>query len=130
MAAMWPLPSEASKMCQATSKPGPRLCPGISLGDIRLLPRWCPAYRQHESGIRLSYGTCERVPRNIRRETGGKREHPERQNPQGTEYRRAARGRTLLSSCEARLIAVGVEPRGGAVQVKWMRSTGREEAHA
>jgi hypothetical protein len=22
----------------------------MSLGDIRLLPRWCPAYRQHEPG--------------------------------------------------------------------------------
>ena len=35
------------------TRPGPRWCPGISLGDIRLLARWCPAYRQHESGIRL-----------------------------------------------------------------------------
>ena len=81
MAAVWPLPSEASKLCQATSKPGPRWCPGISLGDIRLLPRWCPAYRQHESGIRLSYGTCERVPRNCRRAAGGEKEGPGRQNP-------------------------------------------------
>ena len=63
------------------TRPGPRWCPGISLGDIRLLPRWCPAYRQHESGIRLSYGTCERVPRNCRRETGGEKEGPGRQNP-------------------------------------------------
>jgi hypothetical protein len=70
MAAGGPLPSEASKLCQVASEPGRRLCPGISLGDIRLLPRWCPAYRQHESGIRLSYGTCERVPRNCRRATG------------------------------------------------------------
>jgi hypothetical protein len=23
---------------------------GMNLGDIRLLPRWCPAYRQHEPG--------------------------------------------------------------------------------
>ena len=22
----------------------------MNLGDIRLLPRWCPAYRQHEPG--------------------------------------------------------------------------------
>jgi len=56
------------------------------------------------------------VPRDSRRATGGEREDPERQNPRGTEYR-AARGRTLPSSCEARLIAVGVEPRGGVVQV-------------
>jgi hypothetical protein len=81
MVAVWPLPPEASKLVQKASKPGPGRCPGISLGDIRLLPRWCPAYRQHESGVRLSYGTCERVLRNRHREAGGEREGPERQNP-------------------------------------------------
>ena len=77
----WPLPFEASKLGQKASKPGPSRCPGISPGDIRLLPRRCPAYRQHESGIRLSYGTCERVLRNRPREAGDEREDPERQNP-------------------------------------------------
>ena len=57
------------------------------------------------------------MPRNSCRATGGEREDPKRQNPRGAEYRRAARRRTLPSSCEARLIAVGVEPRGGVVQV-------------
>ena len=41
---------EASKANQMTSKPGSGLCSGMSLGVTRLLPRWCPAYRQHESG--------------------------------------------------------------------------------
>src|SRR6266849_10111707 len=45
-----PLPSEASKSIQMTSKPGSRLHPGRNLGVTRLLPRWCPAYRQHELG--------------------------------------------------------------------------------
>src|SRR5580704_815422 len=45
-----PLPAEASKANQVTSKPGSGLCSGMSLGVTRLLPRWCPAYRQHESG--------------------------------------------------------------------------------
>ena len=35
---------------QSTSKPGPAPRPGRNLGVTRLLPRWCPAYRQHESG--------------------------------------------------------------------------------
>jgi hypothetical protein len=100
MAEIWPLPPEASKRSETTSKPGSGSNPGISLGDTRLLPRRCPAYRQHESGVRLSYGTCERVPRNRRRATGGEREGPERQKPRGTEYRRVARGRTLPSSCK------------------------------
>lgn len=45
-----PLPTEASKANQMTSKPGSGLCSGMSLGVTRLLPRWCPACRQHESG--------------------------------------------------------------------------------
>jgi hypothetical protein len=38
-----PLPFEASKSYQMTSKPGPGFSPGTSLGATRLLPRWCPA---------------------------------------------------------------------------------------
>jgi hypothetical protein len=45
-----PLPTGASKANQMTSKPGSGLCSGMSLGVTRLLPRWCPACRQHESG--------------------------------------------------------------------------------
>ena len=45
-----PLPTEASKANQVTSKPGSGLCSGMSLGVTRLLPRRCPACRQHESG--------------------------------------------------------------------------------
>ncbi len=41
---------DVSKANQVTSKPRSGLCLGINLGDIRLLPRWCPAYRQHEPG--------------------------------------------------------------------------------
>jgi hypothetical protein len=41
---------DVSKLIQLTSKPGSAPHPGMSLGDIRLLPRWCPAYRQHEPG--------------------------------------------------------------------------------
>ena len=47
---IWPLPSEAPKGVQLASEPGPARCPGMSLGDTRLLPRRCPAYRQHEPG--------------------------------------------------------------------------------
>jgi hypothetical protein len=41
---------DVSKANQMTSKPRPGLCLGMNLGDSRLLPRWCPAYRQHEPG--------------------------------------------------------------------------------
>jgi hypothetical protein len=52
---------DVSKPCEMTSKPRPEPCLGMNLGDIRLLPRWCPAYRQHEPGP----GSCmERVKAN------------------------------------------------------------------
>jgi len=35
---------------QSTSKPRSAPHLGMNLGDTRLLPRWCPAYRQHEPG--------------------------------------------------------------------------------
>ena len=41
---------DVSKASQVTSKPGSGFNLGMDLGDIRLLPRWCPAYRQHEPG--------------------------------------------------------------------------------
>src|SRR5660398_92871 len=39
---------DVSKITQMTSRPESAPCSGKNLGDIRLLPRWCPAYRQHE----------------------------------------------------------------------------------
>ena len=41
---------DVSKLSQMASKPRPEVSLGMSLGDIRLPPRWCPAYRQHEPG--------------------------------------------------------------------------------
>jgi len=41
---------DVSKPLEKTSKPVLVPCSGKNLGDIRLLPRWCPAYRQHEPG--------------------------------------------------------------------------------
>jgi hypothetical protein len=41
---------DVSKPDKVTSKPSLAPCLGMNLGDIRLLPRWCPAYRQHEPG--------------------------------------------------------------------------------
>jgi hypothetical protein len=41
---------DVSKRSQMRSKPGSEINLGMSLGDTRLLPRWSPAYRQHEPG--------------------------------------------------------------------------------
>jgi hypothetical protein len=73
---------DVSKLSQLTSKPRPELSLGMSLGDIRLLPRWCPAYRQHEPGPgsrmeRVKAGPDTDVPgvgRERRTPSGGIRE--------------------------------------------------------
>src|SRR5674536_402662 len=41
---------DVSKADETTSEPEAGLYSGRNLGDSRLLPRWCPAYRQHEPG--------------------------------------------------------------------------------
>lgn len=96
---------DVSKPVQLTSKPGLAPHPGISLGDIRLPPRWCPAYRQHEPG---PGSRTEHVKaRKIRPVLGlkvrpgrGERENPKRQNPQGEEYRCGSAGGLVRSSCD------------------------------
>ena len=98
------------------TRPGSRCVLGMSLGDTRLLPRWCPAYRQHEPGIRLSCGTCEGVPRYCRR--NDRRREGELQAAESARSRVPLRG-TLADSP---VVAVkpgyrGAEPRGGAVLV-------------
>ena len=54
--------SESLLTCRnpkTTSKPGCFGDPGMSLADIRLLARWCPACRRREPGLRLPHGTGE-----------------------------------------------------------------------
>ena len=55
---------DASKRIQSTSKPGSAPYLGISLGVTRLLPRWCPAYRQHEPGQGSRMERVKVSPRN------------------------------------------------------------------
>jgi hypothetical protein len=56
--------SDVSKPIQLTSKPGSAPYPGMSLGDTRLLPRRCPAYRQHESDLGARMERVKVSPRN------------------------------------------------------------------
>lgn len=80
-----------------TSKPRQPFGLGMSLGDTRVLPRWGPAYRQHD----LDLGSrLERAK--ARPETAAKavRENPERQKPRGAEYRRGRAGGLACSSCD------------------------------
>ena len=60
--------SDVSKPIQLTSKPGSAPYPGMSLGDTRLLPRRCPAYRQHEPDPGARMERVKVSPRNCCRE--------------------------------------------------------------
>jgi hypothetical protein len=77
---------DVSKPIQTASKPGSAPCSGKNLGDIRLLPRWCPAYRQHEPGpgSRMEHVKARTILRiHIQRHRDGicERENSKRQNP-------------------------------------------------
>lgn len=72
----------------------------MNLGDIRLLPRWCPAYRQHEPGPGSRMERVKAYPDTVRRVTGGEREGSKRQNPRGAEYRCGGAGGLARSSCD------------------------------
>ena len=54
---------DASLLNEVASKPGRLFGSGMSLAGARVLARWCPAWRQREPGLRLSYGTWEGGPR-------------------------------------------------------------------
>lgn len=91
---------DVSKPRKTTSKPRPELCLGMNLGDIRLLPRWCPAYRQHEPGPGSRVERVKADPDTARWVTGGERENSKRRKPQGAEYRSGDAGGLVRSSCE------------------------------
>lgn len=91
---------DVSKLSQTTSKPRPEVSLGMSLGDIRLLPRWCPAYRQHEPGPGSHMERVKADPDTVRRVTGGERENSKRRKPRGVEYRCGAAGGLARSSCD------------------------------
>ena len=91
---------DVSKLSQLTSKPRPEVSLGRSLGDIRLLPRWCPAYRQHEPGPGSRMERVKADPDTDVPAVGRERENSKRRNPRGAEYRSGAAGGLARSSCE------------------------------
>ena len=68
---------------EATSEPGCFGYSGMSLADIRLPARWCPACRRREPGLRLPCGTGEGVPGYALVVRPGERECPKRPHRKG-----------------------------------------------
>jgi hypothetical protein len=71
---------DASKDVWMIPKPRPLVCLGMSLGDTRLLPRWGPAYRQHEPGLGSRTERVKAEPIQLR-VVRGERENSKRRNP-------------------------------------------------
>ena len=91
---------DVSKPREMTSKPRPESCLGISLGESRLLPRWCPAYRQHEPGpgSRMERMKARPIPSAGRSAARGRTPSGGIREEQSTEAWRA--GGLARSSCE------------------------------
>jgi hypothetical protein len=89
-----PLPLTRRKQFRWHQNRGWHHGPGISLGDTRLLPRRCPAYRQHDPGPGFRMEHVKVRPDTAAGLPGGEREDSKRRKPRGAEYRRGARWRT------------------------------------
>ncbi len=70
----------------------------MSLGDIRLLPRRRPAYRQHEPGPGSRTERVKACSDTVALGAGREREDSKRQNPRGAEYRGGDAGGPARSS--------------------------------
>jgi hypothetical protein len=121
---------DVSKAGKMTSKPGSLLCPGMSLGGTRLLPRRRPAYRQHEPDrgslmerVKASPETAAGVPV-ARGRTPSGRIREELSTVAG----RA--GGLARSSWEARAYRSVGGAKGRGRLGAWMGSTARDEPHA
>ena len=64
----------------------------MSLGDTRVLPRWGPAYRQHDLDLGSRLERAKARLETAAGVTGVVWENPERQKPRGAEYRRRGAG--------------------------------------
>ena len=121
---------DVSKSSKTMPKPGTRRCPGMSLGDTRLLPRRHPAYRQHDLDRGASMERVKASPDTAavpsaargRSPSGGIREEL------STVAGRA--GGPARSSCEARAYRSGGGAKGRGHPGARVRPTARDEPRA
>ena len=119
---------DVSKRRQMRSEPGSQNNLGMSLGDTRLLPRRSPAYMQHESGQGSRMERVKACPDTATEEW----------REDGLQAAKSARSRVPMRdmladspvvAVKSLRIAVGVEPRGGAVLANACGQPRREESH-
>jgi hypothetical protein len=108
-----------------TSKPRQPFSLGMSLGDTRVLPRWGPAYRQHDLDLGSRLERAKARLETAAGVTGVVWENPERQKPRGGEYRRGRAGGLACSSCDPPAYRSGLGSEG-AGSSRLMNGTNRK----
>jgi hypothetical protein len=115
---------------ELTSKPRPPVCLGMSLGATRLLPRWRPAYRQHEPDLGFSMERVKASPDIAAGVPVAKGRAPSGRIREEQSTVAGHAGGLARSSWEASAYRSGGGAKGRGRPGEWMRSTGWEEARA
>jgi hypothetical protein len=121
---------DVSKYSQMTSEPGSHLCPGMSLGATRLLPRRRPAYRQHEPDQGCSMERVKAHPGTVAGRLAASGRAPSGRSREEQSTVAGCAGGLARSSCEASAYRSGGGAKGRGRPGLWVRSTARQEAHA
>lgn len=124
-----PLPLTRRK-AETTSKPRPCKCLGISLGDTRLLPRWRPAYRQHDPGQGASVERVKAYPDTAALPCAARGRPPSGSNREEPSTVAGRAGGPARSSCEARAYRSVGGAKGRGHPGERVRPTAREEPRA
>jgi hypothetical protein len=121
---------DVSKYSKTTSEPGSHLCPGMSLGATRLLPRRRPAYRQHEPDQGCSMERVKAHPGTVAGRLAASGRAPSGRSREEQSTVAGCAGGLARSSCEASAYRSGSGAKGRGRPGLWVRSTARQEAHA
>ena len=121
---------DVSKAGKMASKPGSLLCPGMSLGDTRLLPRRRPAYRQHEPDQGSSMERAKASPDTVAGRPAARGRTPSGRNREGQSTVAGRAGGLAHSSYEAAAYRSGGGAKGRGCSGWWTRSTARDEPRA
>jgi len=121
---------DVSKYGKTTSEPGSHLCPGMSLGATRLLPRRRPAYRQHEPDQGCSMERVKAHPGTVAGRLAASGRAPSGRSREEQSTVAGCAGGLARSSCEASAYRSGSGAKGRGRPGLWVRSTARQEAHA
>ncbi len=121
---------DVSKHSKTTSEPGSHLCPGMSLGGARLLPRWRPAYRQHDPDRGSSMERVKACPDTAVGRRAARGRAPSGRIREGQSTVAGCAGGLARSSWEASAYRSGGGAKGRGRPGWWIRSTARDEACA